>query len=255
MPRVIDKRLGKLFKINKGVRYTPHNKQKHICLCTPHTHTHTHTSFVPRSCPKNWERSLVALPCISVNHFLSKFWGANQIAEWNHVECDLVTCARGHTHTHTHYTHLTHCESSQIPQQTLKSHCGMGESATYKASKEGLLPFQLYYQLYNPHNTHKLSDSRLVGCSFMHVHLWASCFYFKPFQLWMRELTKLRDHCTALHYLWTFPKGSRVSFLLCLGRLWNQPNQRKQREKQFPYSWFKHKQANLSTPTAQNKWK
>ena len=31
----------------------------------------------------------------SFDHYLSKFWGANHIAEWNHAEHDPVTCDQG----------------------------------------------------------------------------------------------------------------------------------------------------------------
>ena len=53
------------------------------------------TSLVPRPRAKNRERGLVVFPCIFCWPYFSKFWRANQIAEWNHVECDPITCARG----------------------------------------------------------------------------------------------------------------------------------------------------------------
>lgn len=54
-----------------------------------------HLASCPGPAQKNRERGLVAFPCIFCWPLPLKFWGANQIAEWSHVECDPITYARG----------------------------------------------------------------------------------------------------------------------------------------------------------------
>ena len=111
MPRVIDRRLGKLFKINKGSDTHTHtiNKNTYLCARQTHTHTHTHTHW-PHSQALS-KKSGKGPGSVSV-YFLSTIASQNfeePIKLWNETTWNVIPShvhkalgTRLHTHTHTH---------------------------------------------------------------------------------------------------------------------------------------------------------